>query len=115
MFQIRDDYKNLRSDAYAQKKGACEDIKEGKYSFLIVHNMHTDPESKIVRSILRQKTGNDRMRDVFLCCLNSTGSFEYTERVLEGFAQYAERLIITMDDGRGKSDMMLNLVKMLRV
>ncbi|KAJ5999759.1 terpenoid synthase [Penicillium waksmanii] len=114
-FQIRDDYKNLRSNSYAQKKGSCEDITEGKFSFPIVHNMHKDPESKVVGSILRQKVDNERMKDVVLICLESTRSFEYTERMLEDLARQARILILEMDDGRGKAQKLLNFVKTLQI
>lgn len=36
-FQIRDDYINLDSAAYMQNKSFCEDLTEGKFSFLIIH------------------------------------------------------------------------------
>lgn len=37
LFQIRDDYMNLRSGDYANNKGYCEDLTEGKFSFPILH------------------------------------------------------------------------------
>ncbi|KAJ5352427.1 terpenoid synthase [Penicillium brevicompactum] len=115
LFQIRDDYKNLRSDIYAKQKGACDDITEGKFSFLIIHNLQTDPGSKVVRSILRQKTDNERMKNVVLLCLESTGSFEFTEEAFNALMRQAESLIITVDDGRGKKHSILNILKKLQI
>lgn len=39
LFQIRDDYMNIDSDAYAQNKGFAEDLTEGKFSFPMIHGI----------------------------------------------------------------------------
>lgn len=39
LFQIRDDYMNLDSDAYALNKGFAEDLTEGKFSFPMIHGI----------------------------------------------------------------------------
>ncbi|KAK1990776.1 terpenoid synthase [Colletotrichum falcatum] len=36
-FQVRDDYLNLGSRDYGAQKGWCEDLDEGKFSYLVVH------------------------------------------------------------------------------
>jgi hypothetical protein len=41
-FQIRDDYMNLQSSEYADNKGYCEDLTEGKFSFPVVHGVRAD-------------------------------------------------------------------------
>ncbi|KAJ5899144.1 terpenoid synthase [Penicillium taxi] len=115
LLQIRDDYKNLQSDFYSQKKGIYKDITEGKFSFLVIHHMHTDPDSEIVRRIMKQKTDNERIKDVVLSCLSSTGSFEYTERTIKDLARHAELLIMELDDERKKADAILDLLKMLQI
>jgi geranylgeranyl diphosphate synthase type 3 len=51
-FQIRDDYMNLQSDKYADNKGFCEDLTEGKFSFPIIHSIHTDTNNRQLISIL---------------------------------------------------------------
>ncbi|KAI7828368.1 geranylgeranyl pyrophosphate synthase-like protein [Kickxella alabastrina] len=69
-FQIRDGYMNLLSTEYSNSKGFCEDLTEGKFSFLIL------------MSILRQKTDNeiDKLHAVSL--IAKAGSFEYTRKSL---------------------------------
>lgn len=47
LFQIRDDYMNLRSGDYASNKGYCEDLTEGKFSFPVIHALSQGAESSI--------------------------------------------------------------------
>ncbi|OHW97872.1 lysr family regulatory protein [Colletotrichum incanum] len=56
-FQIRDDYTNLMSDEYTKSKGFCEDLDEGKYSYIMIHTLENcDPKSaSILQSILQQR------------------------------------------------------------
>lgn len=55
-FQIRDDYLNLRSSAYSDQKGFCEDLDEGKFSYPIVHCLEFHPQFKDhIMGIFRQR------------------------------------------------------------
>lgn len=49
LFQIRDDYMNLHSGDYAENKGYCEDLTEGKFSFPIIHSIRTSTSCKDFR------------------------------------------------------------------
>ncbi|KAL5509033.1 hypothetical protein EMCRGX_G004314 [Ephydatia muelleri] len=80
-FQIRDDYANLSSKEYMDNKSFCEDLTEGKFSFLIIHGIRADRSSKLL-NILRQRTTDLDIKKYFLQCLEETGSFEYTRKVL---------------------------------
>jgi len=42
LYQIRDDYVNLRSTDYMKNKSFCEDLTEGKFSFPIIHSIRAD-------------------------------------------------------------------------
>ncbi|CEG76137.1 Putative Farnesyltranstransferase [Rhizopus microsporus] len=55
-FQVRDDYMNLQSKQYADNKGFCEDLTEGKFSFPIIHSIRTDPSNRQLLNILKQRT-----------------------------------------------------------
>lgn len=61
-FQIRDDYINLASDAYMQHKSFCEDLTEGKFSFLIIHGIHTHPDDHQLLNIVKQRTEDVTMK-----------------------------------------------------
>lgn len=49
-FQIRDDYMNLQSSEYADNKGFCEDLTEGKFSFPVVHGVRADQGNRQILS-----------------------------------------------------------------
>jgi geranylgeranyl diphosphate synthase type 3 len=100
IFQIRDDYKNLQSNDYAVKKGTYEDISEGKYSFPIIHSIHTNPGNPILRIILKQRTDNERVKEVAVSCLRATDSLTYTQRVIGDLILQARTAMHKLDDRR---------------
>nr|ARE68915.1 geranylgeranyl pyrophosphate synthase [Epicauta chinensis] len=51
-FQIRDDYLNLHSKDFMQHKSYCEDLTEGKFSFPIIHAIHSQPKDNQIIRIL---------------------------------------------------------------
>ncbi|KAL4142890.1 hypothetical protein QTP88_005283 [Uroleucon formosanum] len=81
-FQIRDDYCNLCLQEYSENKSYCEDLTEGKFSFPIIHAIHTHPEDKQVIHILRQRTRNVDVKKYCVKLLDTYGSFEHTRKVL---------------------------------
>ncbi|CAG2105550.1 unnamed protein product [Medioppia subpectinata] len=82
-FQIRDDYANLKSLEYEENKSYCEDLTEGKFSFPIVHAIHTHPKDSTIMNILRQRTKNVELKKYAVQKLDSFGSFDYTLKTLE--------------------------------
>ncbi|CAG8651576.1 7016_t:CDS:2, partial [Cetraspora pellucida] len=81
-FQIRDDYMNLQSKKYADNKGFCEDLTEGKFSFPIIHSIHSDPNDRRLLNILKQHTTSIELKQYAVNIMNDTGSFEYTRNYL---------------------------------
>ncbi|KAK2038156.1 terpenoid synthase [Colletotrichum somersetense] len=70
-FQIRDDFSNLASEQYSKAKGFCEDLDEGKCSFIIPHAMnHSKPQSRAL------------LRNIFLQRRNGSLSVGHKEMVL---------------------------------
>ncbi|XP_066139481.1 terpene synthase isoform X3 [Euwallacea fornicatus] len=51
-FQIRDDFINLTSKDYMLHKSYCEDLTEGKFSFPVLHAIHSHPEDNQIMRIL---------------------------------------------------------------
>ncbi|KAL7010031.1 hypothetical protein EMMF5_000050 [Cystobasidiomycetes sp. EMM_F5] len=83
LFQIADDYLNLRSDTYTNNKGFCEDLTEGKFSFPVVHSIRADTSNQRILNVLRQKPTDATMKAFAVNYMESnTRSFEYTRSVL---------------------------------
>ena len=86
-FQIRDDYQNLHSALYAQQKGFCEDLDEGKISYLVVHGCTRSPHYRDhVLGMFRSNAMNGGMSDegkrYVLSCLEDVGSLQATRELL---------------------------------
>ncbi|XP_061600670.1 geranylgeranyl pyrophosphate synthase [Cololabis saira] len=92
-FQIRDDYANLSSREYSEKKSFCEDLTEGKFSFPTIHAIWSHPESTQVQNILRQRTENMDIKRYCVDYLKTVGSFAYTRQTLRDLEAESYRLI----------------------
>ncbi|KAL2257728.1 hypothetical protein VTK26DRAFT_9255 [Humicola hyalothermophila] len=103
IFQIADDYHNLFSREYTANKGMCEDLTEGKFSFPVIHSIRSDPANMQLLNILGQKTTNEEVKRYAVSYMESTGSFEYTRRVLDVLIARARRMADEIDEGRGKA------------
>ena len=103
VFQIADDYHNLFSKEYTANKGMCEDLTEGKFSFPVIHSVRSNLGDMQLLNILRQKTENEEVKRYAVAYMESTGSFEYTRKVLAVLIERARRLADEVDDGRGKA------------
>jgi len=103
IFQIADDYHNLFSKEYTANKGMCEDLTEGKFSFPVIHSVRSNPGDMQLMNILRQKTENEEVKRYAVAYMQSTGSFEYTRKVLDVLIERARRMTDEVDEGRGKA------------
>lgn len=101
IFQIADDYQNLSSAQYSQNKGLFEDLTEGKFSFPIIHSIRAAPDNLQLLNILKQKTEDEQVKRYAVSYMESTGSFEYTRRVLDTLMERARRLVEELDGGEG--------------
>jgi len=103
IYQIADDYHNLFSEQYTANKGMCEDLTEGKFSFPVIHSIRTNMGDMQLLNILRQKTENEEVKRYAVKYMESTGSFEYTRKVLDVLVERARKMTDEVDDGRGKA------------
>ena len=88
-FQIRNDYANLTSPEF----NFCEDLTEGKFSFLAIYAIWSRPESTQVQDILRQRTENMDIKRYCVDYLEKVGSFAYTRQTLRDLEEEVYRLI----------------------
>ncbi|KAI2606269.1 isoprenoid synthase domain-containing protein [Hypoxylon fragiforme] len=103
IFQIQDDYRNLSSPEYGKNKGLCEDLTEGKFSFLIIHSIRSNPSNLQLLNILKQKTTDDEVKRYAVKYMESTGTFEYTAKVISILVARARKLADEIDSGKGQS------------
>ena len=105
IFQIRDDYLNLWSPAYAENKGLCEDLTEGKFSFPIIHAVRADPGDAQLRNILRQRPTDPAVKRYAVDHMERAGSFAHCRRAVRSRVERALGLVAARDgDGDGKGN-----------
>ncbi len=116
-FQIRDDYMNLASPTYSKQKGFCEDLDEGKFSYLIVHCLqHSTRCRNHILGIFRQhRMSPDQplSRECklhILECLEETGTMQATWKLLNRLEAEIESAIERLEMTTGESNYMLHLL-----
>ncbi|KAK2594821.1 geranylgeranyl pyrophosphate synthetase [Conoideocrella luteorostrata] len=97
IFQITDDYKNLADLDYSQKKGYCEDLTEGKFSFPVIHSIHAKPANPMLLNIIAQKTTEFEVKRQAVEYMESTGSFSYTRQVVDELVAKAKAIAMNLD------------------
>ncbi|KAJ2726895.1 hypothetical protein GGI07_000223 [Coemansia sp. Benny D115] len=111
-FQIRDDYINLQSSEYENNKGYCEDLTEGKFSFVIVHAIRRGGEEGAqLMNILRQRTVDGNVKKYAVGLMDRAGSFDYTRKYLEAL----EKDILDEINVHGGNTVLEQLVERLSV
>jgi len=93
IFQICDDYLNLKSSSYLQKKGLCEDLTEGKFSFPIIHSIRSNPANRQLINVLKQKPQDEDLKRYAVAYMESTNTFEYTREFVSSLKVEALEMI----------------------
>ncbi|KAI1295135.1 isoprenoid synthase domain-containing protein [Xylaria venustula] len=109
-FQIADDYKNLANLDYTQKKGLCEDLTEGKFSFPVIHSIRSNPENQELLHILAQRPTDVDTKKYAVRYIESTGSLEYTKELVGILIAKAKEEADAIDAGSDKSKGILALL-----
>ncbi|GAP92350.1 putative geranylgeranyl pyrophosphate synthetase [Rosellinia necatrix] len=112
-FQIADDYKNLANLDYTQKKGLCEDLTEGKFSFPVIHSIRSNPENQELLHILAQRPTDVDTKKYAVKYIESTGSLEYTKQLVEILLAKAKEEADAIAPGSDKSKGILMLLSKL--
>ncbi|KAJ5065742.1 isoprenoid synthase domain-containing protein [Bipolaris maydis] len=87
-YQIRDDYQNLCSKDYTEKRGFCQDLDEGKFSFPLIHALSVQSErTQLLRELLQRRRDAGHLsyeqKNLLLKQLDRTGSMSYTRETLK--------------------------------
>jgi geranylgeranyl pyrophosphate synthase len=117
-FQVRDDYMNFGD--YANQKGFCEDLDEGKFSYPIVYCLEHRPEFRAhILGIFRQRPASaspdvaplpkERKMHI-LSCLEVSGAFEATWKCMEELEAELDMEIGRLEDATGRMNPMLRLL-----
>ncbi|KAF3083605.1 hypothetical protein TWF102_000627 [Orbilia oligospora] len=114
-FQIRDDFMNLTNTDYTGLKGFCEDLDEGKFSYLVVHSWNVQSaESSRLRTLFeeRYKTGlmAREAKEEVLGILQRNGSFDYTEKKMKQLAQGIDDEVSRLEEITGEKNWSLRLL-----
>jgi geranylgeranyl diphosphate synthase type 3 len=115
VFQICDDYLNLSSGTYTKNKGLCEDLTEGKFSFPVIHSIRSNPANLQLINILKQKTTDDGVKRYAVAYMETTGSFDYSRKVVKELKAKASDLIVEMDGGSGRGSLVKAILDMMDV
>ncbi|TFY76853.1 hypothetical protein EWM64_g7159 [Hericium alpestre] len=82
-FQIRDDLMNLDDNEYEKNKGFAEDLTEGKFSFPVIHGITAQKDNSVLINVLQKRPTTPPLKLHAIHHLrNNTGSFKYTETIL---------------------------------
>ncbi|KAK4164713.1 isoprenoid synthase domain-containing protein [Cladorrhinum sp. PSN259] len=119
-FQIRDDYQNLNSDEYANQKGFCEDLDEGKLSFPLVRYLNTAKDTLQVREVMQQRRTQGclslPLKRLVLQQLGTSNCLDYTRTTLERIAKHIDESLWRLESLTGKRNWVLRLcMEKLRV
>ncbi|GAB1315557.1 geranylgeranyl pyrophosphate synthetase [Madurella fahalii] len=112
-FQIRDDLQNLNSDEYADQKGFCEDLDEGKLSFPLVYYLNNVEDTLCLREIIQQRREdkglNIHLKKLVLQQLKESASLEYTEKTLKQLEVRIDDIIARLERITGRKNWVLRL------
>lgn len=120
-FQVLDDLMNLCSGDYHEQKCFCEDLTEGKFSFLTTHSVLAarDRGDERLLRVLRSRPSSVDVKLFCLRLMKETGTFDSTRQLLRQLAKEIEGALRAfptgIDEGAisGEQPSSLRLVKLV--
>ncbi len=105
LYQVKDDYLNLKSSEYRSKKGFCEDITEGKFSFPVVYSVKKCRESSNFQNeaqelidILRLRTKDAELKTHCVEIMERVGGLDHSLTVIHNLQKKVDVLVLGMMD-----------------
>lgn len=101
---------------YSTQKGICEDLDEGKISYLVVHCLTTRPEFKDhVLGLFRLLASTSmpmqqEHKQHILGCMEATGTFDHTLKVLTSLEESINQEIGRLEQATGEKNPLLRLL-----
>ncbi|KAK6525709.1 hypothetical protein TWF281_010760 [Arthrobotrys megalospora] len=114
-FQIRDDFLNLTNTTYADLKGFCEDLDEGKFSYPIIHSWKAQSAgSSRLQTLFEERHKTKSMtreaKEQVLTILRKNGSFYYTGRKMKQLEKEIDDEVCRLEGITGKKNWSLRLL-----
>lgn len=105
---------------YAEQKGFCEDLDEGKYSLPLIHLVKTTRSEHLLRNLLSQRHlnsgSNVEHKRTVLELMNKSGSLSFTADFLDALHKKVEKSLGELETKFGAENPELRiLLKMLKV
>jgi geranylgeranyl pyrophosphate synthase len=114
-YQVRDDYQNLHDPVYAEQKGFCEDLDEGKLSYPVVLCCISDPGARVIilDVFRRNRKGTVLALDVkmqILDLIRKSGALDETWQVIQQLRKEVEDTISILETDIGEPSPSLRLI-----
>lgn len=111
-----------RRHQYTHKKGFCEDLDEGKYSFILIHALENASykQETLLENMLLQRRGLGRAISAYkgltLALVADIGSFDFTTKALGALRCELEDKLRVVESRTDKSSPVLwHMLEALRV
>ncbi|EAW14129.1 polyprenyl synthetase family protein [Aspergillus clavatus NRRL 1] len=117
-YQIRDDHQNLASDEYTAKKGFCDDLSEGKFSFPIIHLLqHSSKANTLFKLIYDRQNGDISHADKLyvLTEMKECESLTYASEVLDELFTSIVETLDRLEEKMGQNKQLRCLILSLKL
>ncbi|KAF7594628.1 hypothetical protein BBP40_008718 [Aspergillus hancockii] len=120
-YQIKDDYQNLASNEYTAKKGFCDDLSEGKFSFPLIHLLENSPNTGMLyKLIFERESGykgdiSEETKEFILSEMRCVGSLEHTLDVLTNLFNSIWETVVKVEETLGSNKKFKALCLLLKL